>query len=32
MSRERVAVVRRIVSAINRRYIDAVVESATDDA
>jgi ketosteroid isomerase-like protein len=31
MSEENVEVVRRIIDAINRRDVDAVVESATDD-
>ena len=31
MSRENVEVVRRIIDAINRRDVDAVVESATED-
>lgn len=31
MSDENVEVVRRIIDAINRRDVDAVVESTTDD-
>jgi hypothetical protein len=31
MSEENVEVVRQIIDAINRREVDAVVESATED-